>query len=94
MSKQKICRFAIDGDVIEVNFFYDNDTNRWYGDFPVFGQSPRYTPNGRPWKNVFDTDCEHCDSEFGDCGGCSHFTREGENDVIAVCFCEEMRQKE
>lgn len=75
MSDRKIRRFTMDGDTVEVEFVYDSQYDRCYGEYSVFEETPRYTPAGRPWKNVFETDCAHGDSEFGDCGGCSYFRR-------------------
>ena len=89
----KIRQFEIDDDVLEVQYQYDAAVARWYGNYPVFAETPRHTPNGRPWKNVFNTDCSYSDSEFGDCGGCSFFRRQHPKDVIAVCFKDEMKQE-
>ncbi|MBQ8398476.1 MAG: hypothetical protein IJX08_00760, partial [Clostridia bacterium] len=94
MLEHNILRFAIDNDVIEVECIYNESEDIWYGNYPVFEETPRFTPNGRPWKNVFGTDCPHSDSEFGDCGGCSYFCREKPQDVIAVCFHDEMKKIE
>lgn len=88
----KVRRIAIDNDVFEVQYQYDAIAERWYGNYPVFSETPRYTPAGRPWKNVFDTGCAYSDSEFGDCGGCSFFHRERPKDVIAVCFRDELKK--
>lgn len=92
MADYKVRQFVIDGDVFEVQYQYDPTVARWYGNYPVFAETPRHTPNGRPWKNVFNTECGYSDSEFGDCGGCSFFRREKPKDVIAVCFKEELRK--
>ena len=92
MADRKIRCFEIDGDVLEIEYVYDHETGRWFGNYPVFVETPRYTPGGRPWKNVFESECSFSDSEFGDCGGCSHFRREDPLDVIAVCYCEELRE--
>ncbi len=93
MSDRRRRQFHIDNDIVEVEFIYDPNTKRWLGNFPVFLETPRYTPNGRPWKNVFETDCDYSNSRFGDCGGCSYFRREEPTDVIAVCYREEMRRQ-
>ena len=94
MPDRKKCLFSVDGDTVEVEFVYDPKLKRWYGEYPVFEEMPRHTPSGRPWKNVFQSDCAYGDSQLGDCGGCSYFRRENPGDVVAVCFCDEMKQKE
>ena len=91
MSARKIRKYKIDDDEIEVEYVLDPENGRWYGNYPVFNETPRHTPNGRPWKNVFEQGCPHSTSEFGDCGGCSFFKREQDRDVIAVCFNENLR---
>lgn len=92
MTDREIRRFEIDGDLLEVEYRFDPETGRWYGNYPIFEETPRYTPGGRPWKNVFDSECAYSDSEFGDCGGCSYFRRTDPLDVIAVCYHEELRE--
>jgi len=93
MSDRKTRIFTSDGDTVEVEFHYDAAKRRWFGNFPVFEEAPRHTPNGRPWKNVYEFGCEFSDSEYGDCGGCSFFQREKPRDVIAVCFHDLMKNK-
>lgn len=92
MTDREIRRFAIDGDVLEVEYVFDPESRRWVGNYPVFEETPRFTPEGRPWKNVFGSECDYSDSEFGDCGGCSFFRREDPLDVVAVCYHEELRE--
>jgi len=91
MPERKVRRFSIDGDTVEVEYYYDTTSARWCGDYPVFTESPRYTPGGKPWRNVFDAECDFSDSEFGDCGGCSYYYRETPKDIIGVCYREEMK---
>lgn len=92
MTDRKYRRFTIDGDILDIEYALDPETGRWVGNYPIFEETPRFTPEGRPWKNVFGSECRYSDSEFGDCGGCSHFRREDPLDVIAVCYHEELRE--
>lgn len=92
MRDKRIHKITIDNDTIEVEYVFDEETKRWNGNFPVFEDTPKYTPSGRPWKNVYYSGCQYSDSEFGDCGGCSFFYRQKPMDVIAVCFKEELKR--
>ena len=93
MTKTKLRTYRIDGDTIEVSFTFHEQCGRWIGDYPFFEEEPRYTPSGRPWTNVTNG-CPHAAGTHGDCGTCPHLKREQDNDLIVVCFHEEMRLRE
>lgn len=44
--------FCVDDDLLTVPYHYDEGAKLFIGQFPEFNVEPRYTPNGRPWKNV------------------------------------------
>lgn len=86
MKETKVRTYRIDGDTIEVLFEFDALCKRWIGDYPYFAEEPRKTPNGRYWRNVTQTGCPHADSQFQDCGTCSHLIKQNQDDLIGVCF--------
>lgn len=85
---------SVDGDSIEIQFCLDELWNVWLGDYPFFKEEPRYTPSGRPWRNVAHTNCPHSSGDSDDCGSCPHYTREHPMDMIGVCFHEALRRGE
>ncbi len=94
MKKTKVQTYRIDGDILEVLFQFYEAYGVWIGDYPYFDDEPRYTPNGRLWKNVTHDSCPHADPDYKDCGTCPYLVREEAGDLIGVCFHEEMRRKE
>lgn len=90
--KIKIRTICMDGDSIEILFRFDEECQKWLGDYPYFKDEPRNTPFGRPWRNVSYTECpHHSDPEFNDCGSCKHYRKEKPQDIIGVCFCDALR---
>lgn len=85
--------FCVDGDTIEVEFRYDAQWKVWLGEYPFFDEEPRYTPSGRPWKNVMHTGCPHAAGNYDDCGTCPHLKKQGANDLVGVCFHDALRQR-
>ncbi len=98
MQKTKIRSFCCDGDVVEIEFRSDEAGQRYFGLYPDFEESPRFTPNGRPWVNAMQDACEHGSNRFSpgdpciDCGSCWHFQKESEGDLIGVCDHENKRK--
>ena len=55
MQRENLRTFRIDDDMLTVPYHCDKDTGLLIGQFPEFEEEPRYTPNGRPWKNAVST---------------------------------------
>ena len=85
MENKKHRIYQIDGDFLEVLFEYDEESGQYFGDYPDFEETPRYTPSGRPWVNVTIEGCPHADQEYDDCGSCQYMRREHPMDLIGVC---------
>lgn len=77
--------FQIDGDFLEVLFYYDEGSGHYFGEYPDFEETPRYTPNGRKWVNVTIVGCPYAEEDFDDCGSCRYMKREHPTDLIGVC---------
>lgn len=91
----KVRNIHVDGDSIAVSFTYDEQFGVWLGEYPFFKEEPRYTPAGRPWRNVSFSECPyHGSSEYNDCGTCHHLKKAESTDLIGVCFHEKLRLKE
>ncbi len=91
----KVRSICVDGDSIAVTFTYDDQFGVWLGEYPFFKEEPRYTPFGRPWRNVSFTECPHHDSSsYNDCGTCHHLKKAEATDLIGVCFHEKLRLNE
>lgn len=90
MQRDKLKTFHVDGDLLTVQYHYDERADVFIGQFPEFEEEPRYTPNGRPWKSVVSVGCPYATGEFDDCGSCSYLIREGSRDIAGVCFHEQM----
>lgn len=91
MAKTKIRTFRIDGDAVSVELWFDEGSGAWLGEYPDFDTDPRWTPNGRPWKCVYATDCPYADPRWRDCGTCGHLKKEHPKDLVGVCFHEDLR---
>lgn len=87
MVKKETRTFLIDGDALEVEFRYDEEWHVWLGNYPYFDAEPRYTPSGRPWRNVIHEGCPYA----SECGVCTHLQRQSPSDMIGVCFHEEYK---
>lgn len=85
--------FRIDDDALTVPYHYDRDTALLIGQFPAFEEEPRYTPNGRPWKNAVTTGCPHAAGGYDDCGSCPYLIKADPRDIIGVCFHEKLRSR-
>lgn len=90
--KESIVRsFVIDGDICEVVFRFDKDSEMYLGDYPDFEQQSRFTESGYRWVNATQDSCEkaqhkyYTEKECLDCGSCKFFTTEKEGDLIGVC---------
>ena len=79
-------------DAVEVNFVFDAESGMYFGDFPDFSETPRYTPCGRPWVNVTYEGCPYAEERYGDCGSCSFFCSENSGDLIGICENENLRK--
>ena len=85
--------FRIDDDMLMVPYHYDRDTALLIGQFPAFEEEPRYTPNGRPWRNAVSTGCPYAAGDYDDCGSCPYLVRTDPRDLIGVCFHEKLRSR-
>lgn len=85
MIKTKKRLYRLSGDALEVIFVYDKDTDMYFGEYPDFDSTPRYTPDGKKWVNVTKDDCPYADMDFGDCGSCKYFECEKAGDLIGIC---------
>lgn len=94
MVQKETRTFHIDGDTLEIEFRYDKDWQVWLGDYPYFKEDPRYTPSGRPWRNVIHEGCPYASIVGEICGACSHLMRQSSGDLIGVCFHEDLRLRE
>ncbi len=84
--------FCIDGDTLRILFRYDEGWQVWLGEYPYFEEEPRYTPTGRPWKNVTNTRCPYAAGVYDDCGTCPNLTKQSPSDLIGVCFNDQLKQ--
>ena len=91
MQGEKLKTFQVDGDLFTVSYHYDEDAEIFIGQFPSFEEEPRYTPNGRPWKNAVNTGCPYAAGEYDDCGSCPYLIKASPQDIIGVCFYERLR---
>lgn len=85
--KQSMNRtICVDGDALDIVFFYDEEWGVWIGQYPFFKEEPRYTPAGKPWRNVTYTGCKwNTNAKYNDCGSCDYLLRERHSDLIGVC---------
>ena len=93
MQRETMKNLRIDGDVLTVPYHYDKDIALLIGQFPAFEEEPRYTPNGRPWKNAVTTGCPYAAGGYDDCGSCPHLIKAEPRDIIGVCFHEKLRSR-
>ena len=91
MQEEKRKTFRVDGDLFTVPYHYDEGAEIFIGQFPSFEEDPRYTPNGRPWKNAVSTGCPYAAGDYDDCGSCPCLVKADSGDIIGVCFHEKMR---
>lgn len=89
--------FSFDGDSCEVVFYYDDTFNQYFGAYPDFEETPKYTLNGWMWTTAMQDACIYGRTEKQieclDCGSCEHFRREETGDLIGVCEHELKRRK-
>ena len=90
MQRENLRTFRIDDDMLTVPYHCDKDTGILIGQFPEFEEEPRYTPNGRPWKNAVSTGCPYAAGGYDDCGSCPHLIKADPRDIIGVCFHERL----
>lgn len=86
--------YHVDGDFLEVVFYYDEESDQYFGEYPDFEGLPRYTPNGRPWVNVTIVGCPHAEKDYDDCGSCRYMRREQPMDLIGVCENDNYRRND
>jgi hypothetical protein len=91
MENSKTRVFSLEGDRLDVRHTYDEASGIWIGDYPYFEEERRYTPTGRPWKNVTHTDCPFADPVFRACGTCPYLRKQEKQAMIGVCFHESLR---
>lgn len=94
MKKKELRTFHIDGDILEIEFRYDSEWKVWLGNYPYFKDEPRFTPFGRPWRNVIHEGCPHASISGETCGSCSYLRRQSPGDMIGVCFHDGMQMPE
>ena len=90
MQREKQRTFQLDGDLFTVSYHYDEDADIYIGQFPSFEEDPRYTPNGRPWKNAVSIGCPYAAGDYDDCGSCPYLIKADPQDIIGVCFHERL----
>lgn len=93
MQRERLKTFQVDGDMLTVPYRYDEEAEIFIGQFPEFDTEPRYTPNGRPWKNVVSDSCPYAAGGYDDCGSCPYLIKAGPRDIIGVCFHERLRSR-
>ncbi len=93
MSKTFKRQFVLYGDAVEVDFTYNEQLNRYFGEYPDFDKSPRTTPCGRRWVNATKENCPYADKNYGDCGSCDYYRCEHYGDLIGVCDNAEFRKE-
>ena len=76
--KTKTRFYCLYGDTVNVVFNYDEESGKYFGDYPDFEDNPRFTPCGRRWVNSTKDDCTCTDNKYGDCGSCKHYVCEKE----------------
>ena len=91
MENTKTRTYRLDGDELQTVFKFDENFGIWIEEYVDFESVPRFTPNGRRWRSVTTTDCVYSDPEFRDCGTCSYLCKEKSEDLIGVCFNEQLR---
>ena len=91
MQKEKLKTFQVDGDRFTVPYHFDERSDIFIGQFPSFEEEPRYTPNGRPWKNAVSIGCPYAAGDYNDCGSCPYLVKANPQDIIGVCFHERLR---
>ena len=91
MEKTRVRAFSIDGDICEVTFIYNEDVEKYLGDYPDFEAAPRTTPGGFSWVNATQDSCpkgihiQDASITCLDCGSCRFFTTENQGDLIGIC---------
>ena len=91
--------FSFDGDSCEVTFSYDEEFGKYFGDYPDFEETPKYTPAGRPWITAMQEGCTYSKSKVNDgrtcldCGSCMYFRRERQGDLIGICDNDRNKNK-
>lgn len=94
MCSQKSRIYCLDNDTLVVNYKFDKEAQMFLGDYPDFSETPRFTPNGRPWRNAFYTECKYSSENYGDCGTCKFFIKENPQDIIGVCYNQALRKEQ
>ena len=92
--KTKTRLYTLYGDTVNVVFTYDDESGRYYGNYPDFDTHPRYTACGRRWVNSIKDDCQHTDNKYGDCGSCEHYVCEKTGDIVGVCDNRDLRKED
>ncbi len=86
--------FCLDDDTLEITFVFDAEAEFYFGNFPDFSETPKYTPRGRPWVNVTYDGCPYAEELYGDCGSCKYFRCEHPGDLIGICENDKLRKGE
>ena len=92
--KTKTRLYCLYGDTVNVVFNYDEESGKYFGDYPDFEDNPRFTPCGRRWVNSTKDDCTCTENKYGDCGSCKHYVCEKAGDLIGVCNNEQLRKED
>lgn len=91
MENTKTRVYNIDGDILHTVSKYNEEFGIWVEEYVDFENVPRYTPNGRRWRSVTTTNCIYSHHEYKDCGTCPYLCKEKTDDLIGVCFNEQLR---
>ena len=89
--------FCLDGDQCQVIFVYDPMCGKYFGEYPDFEETPRYTPGGHPWVTAMQEGCRYSVNRYAegrrcmDCGSCLYYQQEQEGDLIGICIHSQQR---
>lgn len=98
MDRPIVRSYCLDGDECQVLFHFDKSCDRYFGEYPDFEESPRYTVNGWPWVTAMQEACEHgingyCEAHRClECGSCQYYRQEQEHDLVGICTHELRRR--
>lgn len=98
MEQNIIRTFCLDGDSYQVIFLYDAMSKKYFGEYPDFEESPRYTASGHPWVTAMQEGCDYSVSRYAegshcmDCGSCRFYTQEQKGDLIGICTHPEQQR--
>lgn len=85
--------YHLDDIVFKVPIYYDEDSGKYFEEFPDFGETPAYTAEGYRCTTAMEDACSHGRAEgYPDCGSCGYYERAKEGDLIGICRCSKNRK--